>query len=99
MSGKRPVMISPGVSRAIASWGLSDFVFVEVQLQLRDVLPSNPTLLLRTKAPFDGLSFGFHLIDPENRLRVHYFVFQVRIGQDEETLYVVGSSYRRADGA
>ena len=84
------VELRPRVTRQIVSWGLSDSLFVEVHLRLQRNLTENPAFaLLRTEQPFDGMTFRFSLIDPENRLRECLFVFHVLYSQDEERLIVV----------
>jgi hypothetical protein len=42
--------------------------------------------------------YRFALIDPGNRLRQHFFSFQIFYGQDEETLLIVRGGYVCADG-
>ena len=78
---------------------MSDFVLVDVNIQLLEVLPSNPgRLMRRARYPFDGMVFDFRLIDPENRLREHLFAFQVLYSQDEESLIIAKAGYERRDG-
>ena len=72
---------------------------IENHLRLREDLPEDPaSKLVRTRTPFDGLTYAFTTIDPENRLCVHLFGFQVLYGQDEETLEVVQGSYWKRVG-
>jgi hypothetical protein len=93
------VVLHPRVQRALASWGLSNFVLVDVYLILHEVLSSQPAAVLRrAEVPFDGMLFEFNLIDPENRLRQHQFVFLVVYGQDEQTLQIANAGYVRRDG-
>jgi hypothetical protein len=93
------VIIPPAIASRIAGWGLSDAVFVDVYLFLREVLPTAPTeYLQRRRQPFDGMVYEFSLIDPGNRLREHLFAFHVLYGQDEQTLVIVKGGYRRHDG-
>ncbi len=40
----------------------------------------------------------FSVIDPENRLRQHIFVFQVVYSQDEQTLIIANGGYWRREG-
>jgi hypothetical protein len=62
----------PSVKSAINSWGLPDPVYVEVFLRLREELPDHPVARMwRADQPFDGMHYGFTLIDPQNRLCVH----------------------------
>jgi hypothetical protein len=93
------VKISSQVAKKIRSWGLSDYLLVEIYLQLNERLPLNPQLSLRrTETPFEGMVFDFSLIDPENRLREHYCIFHILYGQDEQTLLVAQAGYFRRDG-
>ena len=91
--------VDPLVTRQILSWQLSDFLFTDVQMRLYQTLPISPTKLLqRTFDPIDGLVYPFELIDPDNRMCVHSFLFQVVYGQDEETLWVVRGLHLRMTG-
>ncbi|MBI3407874.1 MAG: hypothetical protein HY040_05900 [Planctomycetes bacterium] len=93
------VVLRPSVAKAISQWGLSDFMLVEVYIRLREQLAADPTrLLMRLTEPFDGMVYGFHMIDPENRLCEHFFVFQVVFSQDEQTLIVAKAGYERREG-
>jgi hypothetical protein len=93
------VVVHPRVQATIASWGLSNFVLVDVYLMLHEVLSSQPAAFLRrAEFPFDGMLFEFNLVDPENRLRQHEFVFLVTYGQDEQTLQIAKGGYVRRDG-
>jgi hypothetical protein len=88
--------LAPGIGATINSWGLPDFVFVEVHLRLRESLPEGaPCNLLRVAAPFDGLVYFFEMVDPENRFVTHAFAFHVVFLADEETIRVVSASYLR----
>ncbi len=81
----------PLVKRQIRSWGLSDYLWVEVELRLTERLPQSPTSYLHldpTLFEGEGMVYGFGLIDPENRLLVHGFRFQVFYHADEQTLIV-----------
>jgi len=83
--------LSALVKRQIASWRLSDFVLVEVHLRLNERLAQSPsTHLVRDPSLFEGegMTYRFNLVDPENRLLVHQFVFQVFYHSDEQTLLV-----------
>ncbi len=83
--------LSSLVKRQIASWRLSDFVWVEVLLRLNERLPQSPTTyLVRDPSLFEGegMTYRFTFIDPENRLLVHRFAFQVFYHADEQTLIV-----------
>ena len=84
-------------NRQIVSWQLSEVVFTEVHLRLNQELPADPTSqLVRTRSPFDGMTYSFGLIDPENRLCEHRFLFHIFYGQDEETLWVARGAYLRS---
>ena len=81
------------------SWGLSEFVLMDVLLYLNEVLPTSPTTYLRrARTPFDGMLFEFYLIDPENRLCEHAFVFHVLYGQDEASLLIRHGGHIRKIG-
>ena len=78
------VQIRQSVARKIAGWSLSDSVLVNVYMYLNEVLPTDPSALIRrTGHPFDGMVFEFNFIDPENRLCEHFFVFHVVYSQDD----------------
>lgn len=93
------IQLQPAATRQIASWGLSDFVWAEVLLRLHQRLRENPAELLeRTEEPFGGMSYGFKLIDPQNRLCQHFFTFQVLYSMDETTLFVARGAYGKTVG-
>ena len=93
------VRIRKQVSRRIVSWNLSDFVFTEVRLRLEQTLPREaPGCLQRDREPFDGLVYRFNMIDPDDRFREHVFLFQVAIGTDEDTLWVINAGHALLDG-
>jgi hypothetical protein len=77
------------IRRQIASWRLTDPVFVEVYLRLNERMPTTAANLERLREPFDSMGYPFQFIDPGNRLREHLFLFAVRFGTDEETIHVV----------
>ena len=82
----------------IISWQLSDFLLVEVYLRLRQDLADQPARVLRRqRRPFDGMCYTFSMVDPENRLREHLFVFHVLYSQDEDRIFVARGRYRRRD--
>ena len=90
------VNVRNSIHRRILKWGLSDTMLVEVFLRLRENLPANlPELLTRTVKPFDGMTYHFSLVDPENRLCRHSFWFHLLFSQDEESLLVVNAAHRR----
>ena len=93
------IQLLPLATRQIASWGLSPFVWTEVLLRLHQHLRENPASLLeRTEEPFNGMSYRFQLIDPENRLCQHFFAFHVLYGVDETTLFVARGAYGKTVG-
>jgi hypothetical protein len=62
-------------------------------------LADNPAgLMIRTRAPFDGISYGFEFLDPVNRLCIHKFLFLVVYSQDEERLFIARGAYGRRIG-
>ena len=90
------VQFLPRIGKGLNHLGVSDFVLVEVYLQVEELLGEHPwQVLQRTETPFAGMTLAFTLIDPENRLCVHAFSFQIVYGQDEQTLFVVRGFYQR----
>jgi hypothetical protein len=85
-------------NRQVNSWQLSDVLLVEVHLRLQQLEQDPARLLVRLRQPFDGMCYRFSLVDPENRLREHRFLFHVVYSQDEERLIVVRGAYQRRDG-
>jgi hypothetical protein len=93
--------IDPLVRRQIARWSLPDGVLVDVYLRITERLPQSPTTHLRrdpTLFEDEGMVYGFRLIDPENRLREHHFLFQVFYHADEQTLLVTRGAHISAAG-
>ncbi len=89
------------VRRQMIRWKLSDSLLVDVHLRLNDELTNSPTSFLgQDPAWFDskGMVYGFDLIDPENRLLVHAFRFQVFYHADEQTLLVACGAHVTAEG-
>ena len=89
------------VRRQIIRWGLSDGLVVDVHLRLYEHLPASPTSVLRRDpAQFEGegMVYAFDLIDPQNRLLVHEFRFQVFYHVDEQTLIVTRGAHVAATG-
>src|SRR5262249_45196383 len=83
--------LDPLVRRQMIRWGLSDSLLVDVHLHLNNELPSSPTSFLQkdlTWAGGEGLVYDFQLVDPDNRMLVHAFRFQVFYLADETTLLV-----------
>jgi hypothetical protein len=57
-------------------------------------LKENPARLLkRVRQPVDGLIYEFWVSDPQGRHRLHNFIFHVRYGDDEQTLWIVRAGY------
>jgi hypothetical protein len=94
------VEVRQSVQRKILSWSLPDPVLVEVHLRLRDErLTHDPwRSLVRTRQPFDGMTYYFSMIDPDNRFCEHFFFFLVQYSQNEETLIVANAGYVRHSG-
>jgi len=93
--------LDPLVRRQIVGWKLPDSLLVDVYLHLDDELPRSPTTVLtRDPSWFDaeGMVYGFQLIDPENRMLVHAFRFQVLFHADEKTLLVTRGAHITAEG-
>jgi len=89
------VRLNSAIRRRIVAWGLPDSVFVEVILRLEQRLKQDPQeLLWRARKPFDGMNYGFLMVDPTNRFREFLFIFQVMYSQDEEELLIVNCGYR-----
>ncbi|HXG11889.1 MAG TPA: hypothetical protein VNK04_19185 [Gemmataceae bacterium] len=88
------VKIRSSVRRRIVAWNLPDTVFVEVLIRLEQQLGQNPAAhLVRARHPFEGMNYGFSLVDPTNRLREFAFFFHITYGQDEQTLEVINCAY------
>ena len=103
--GGRPVefktRLTQLVRRQIIGWGLSDGLLVDVHLRLNDELPRSPTNMLKSDPSLfggEGMVYGFDLIDPNNRLLVHAFRFQVFYHPDEQTLLVARGAHITAVG-
>lgn len=90
------VVIEPSARRKLNTLGLPDFLLIEAELRLRNDLTILPAQrLIRVQQPFEGVVYGFDLIDPDNRLCQHALIFWIMYGQDEETLHVVNVAYYR----
>jgi hypothetical protein len=88
------VLVRSSIRRRIAAWAMPDVLLVDVYLRLQDDLGKDPWgRMVRVSDPFDGMVYGFSLVDPTNRFREHWFVFHVRIHADEETLEVVNAGH------
>ena len=85
----------------IKTWGLvgpHDYLLVEVYFRL-ERLRDNPThWLRRASSPIEGKLYEFSLINPNERLCRHIFVFLVVFSQDEQTLIVAYGGYWRWAG-
>jgi len=94
------VNLEPHARHQILKWPLSNQLVAEVYLRVTGDLADEPWRnLVRTEQPFDGMTFAFGLVDPENRLCEHFFAFEVVYGMDETNLYVTrGSHVRRTVG-
>lgn len=91
------IRIYPPVARMMAGW--PEGVLVEAYLRLREELAAAPSAhLVRTTVPFDGLLYGFSLVDPANRLIEHICLFQVVYGSDETSLIVIRASHLQRFG-
>lgn len=93
--------LDPLVRRQIARWGLSDGLLVDVHLRLNDELPHAPATFLSkdsTRFGGEGMVYGFDLIDPNNRMLVHVFRFQVFYLPDEQTLLITRGAHVTAQG-
>lgn len=91
------VKLRSSIRKRIVAWNLPDSVFVEILLRLDRELGQAPQdYLVRLKSPFDGLIYGFTMVDPGNRLREFSFLFHVVYGQDEEAIHVINCAYHVA---
>jgi hypothetical protein len=92
------LIVSDLARRQIAGWELPDPLFVDVYLRLRELETNPAERLVRTVAPFSGMSRIFSVVDPTDRLTEYTFFFEIRYGQDEVTLYVVRGGFERTTG-
>jgi hypothetical protein len=72
-----------------------------VELRLNERLPQAPTALLEmdpTLVGGEGMAYKFRLIDPDHRMRVHYFVFQAFYHADEARLLVTRGARLISEG-
>lgn len=84
----------PGVKQRIQSWGLSDFMLVEVFQRLLDHLPYRPhEVLIPSRERRGGMVYQFAMVDPQSRFCEHRFVFRVYYGSDEATLFVAQGTH------
>jgi len=88
------IHITSLVSRQILAWHLGDKIFDEVDHHLRVRLAEHgPSLLWRETHPIDGMVYRFSLDDPDVVGREHIFLFHVRYGVDEQSLWVERGAY------
>ncbi len=95
------IRLDPLVRRQIIGWKLSDSLLVDVYLRLKEDLGRSPTSALSIDPSwFDaqGMVYGFELIDPEQRMLVHSFHFQVFYDADEQTLLIACAAHITAEG-
>src|SRR5437763_861614 len=89
------------VRRQIIGWQLPDGLLVDVHLRLNDELPRAPSAVLQQDPTWfdaEGMVFGFDLIDPNKRMLMHAFRFQVFYHADEQTLLVTRAAHVTAEG-
>jgi hypothetical protein len=91
------VRIRSSIRRRISQWALPDGVLVDVYLRLQNLAEDPWEKMARVSKPFDGMVYGFSMVDPTNRFREHLFLFHIRIGQDEETLDVVNAAHHLSE--
>ena len=88
------VEFSSLVRSQVAAWKMPDVLLVEVYLRFARDLTSDPAEhLVRTDSPFDGMTYAFSIVDPNNRLHEHRFAFWILYSQDEEKLIVTRGSH------
>ena len=89
------VRLGPRVVWQIGRWGLSDFLLVEVYLQLREEMPRAPLRTLHRDEDHSGSHFVFECRDPGDHRFQHLFMFRVYFDEDENHLDVDAGSYWR----
>lgn len=89
------VRLRPRVVRQLSRWGLSDFLLVEVYLQLREEMPRAPLHNLQRDIDRPGSLFVFESRDPGDTRFQHLFVFRVYFDEDENHIDVDSGSYWR----
>ena len=93
------VRIPEPTRRKIAAWDLPDFLIVEIYTRLRERLADHPARqLVRMREPFDGMVYGFSIVDPGNRLLEHTCFLHIMYSQDEQSLEAVNFGYLRRIG-
>jgi hypothetical protein len=94
------IRLDPLVRRQLLGWKLPDGVLVDIHIRLHDHLARSPISLLRDDSGWfdnEGLVYGFEMIDPEDRMLVHYFRFQVFYHADEQSLLVTRGAHLAAE--
>jgi len=89
------IRLHPRVRNQMAGWGLSDFLLVEVYLNLREQLGSGPIEHLLRDPEGNGSFFVFETRDPADPHFQQLFMFRVFFDLDEKTLNIVNGSYWR----
>lgn len=89
------IRLHPRVRNQLIGWGLSEFLLVEVYLQLREKLGQNPIDHLHRDTEGDGNFFVFETRDPGDPHFQQIFMFRVHFDEDEKTLNIVNGSYWR----
>ena len=82
------LVIPQRLRHRIASFGLADAALVEVYERLRDLQNDPAASLIQIRDSFEGMGHLVQFIDPDNRICVHTFLFQILYSQDEERLLV-----------
>lgn len=99
MTAPYRIRMTPAILSQIASWRLSDYLFVDVYLWLNERLPESPTRWLRpVKAAGAGMLLEFAIVDPESRYREHIFRFRVYYAIDEFHLVVASGTHQLRTG-
>ena len=84
------VHVPAEVRQVIRDWHLDpDELLVDVELHLAKLREDPARLLKRVAQPVDGMVYEFWVTDPQGRSRLHNFIFHVRYGDDEETLWIL----------
>ncbi len=96
------VRLDPLVHRQIVGWKLYEGLLVDVHMRLNEELPQSPRSVLQKESrelfENEGMLYRFQLIDPENRMLVHDFIFKIKYRSDEQTLLVVRRAHKTSEG-
>lgn len=92
------VVLASALRKRIAKWQLPDSLLVDVYLRLQSLADKPADQLVRLETPFAGMIYAFALIDPADRMTEYRFLFEVRYGQDEQTLHVIRGGFQRITG-